>query len=62
MTPFMAATVHWISEDWELCQMLLLFNFLPSPHTGDNITIAFLKGLQHFELQEKVLIILLLDY
>jgi hypothetical protein len=57
MTPFMAVTAHWISEDWELCQTLLLFDFLPCPHTGENIAIAFLKGLQHFELQEKVSII-----
>jgi hypothetical protein len=56
--PFLGITAHWISEDWELKNLLLDFIKLEGPHSGDNIAEGFLKSLSEYNLLNKVSYIL----
>jgi len=56
--PFLEITAHWISEDWELKNLLLDFIKLEGPHSSDNIPEGFLKSLSEYNLLNKVSYIL----
>jgi hypothetical protein len=51
---FLAITMHWINEDWKLCNSLLDFIDLSGPHTGENLCNAFVKSCNDFEILPKV--------
>ena len=51
---FLAITVHWISDDWKLCNSLLDFIKLFGPHSGENMCAAFVKSCDNFGILEKV--------
>lgn len=58
MKPYMAVTAHWITASWESHSLLLDFFELPDNHTGENISTAFFKCLDEFDLIKKVSILI----
>lgn len=56
---FLAITGAWISEDWEMVEVLIDFIELKGPHTGDNMASAFFKSLKDLNILDKVRIPLL---
>ncbi|GBC50995.2 zinc finger BED domain-containing protein RICESLEEPER 2-like [Rhizophagus irregularis DAOM 181602=DAOM 197198] len=41
--PFLGITVHWISQDWKLKELLLDFVKLSGPHSGENLYESFVR-------------------
>jgi hypothetical protein len=57
MIPFLGVTAHWISENWELKNLLLDFIKLEGSHSGENLATVFLKSLNDFGITTKASII-----
>lgn len=53
--PFMGISLHWINEDWELCNSILDFCLLSGPHSGENLANKFLEVLKEFNISKKVI-------
>jgi hypothetical protein len=51
---FLAITAHFINKDWELQHTLLDFIEMFDSHTAQNLKEAFLSGLEHFSIENKV--------
>jgi hypothetical protein len=41
--PFLGITVHWISKNWNLKELLLDFVKLSGPHSGENLYDSFVQ-------------------
>src|SRR5579871_2331910 len=52
---FLAVTVHWINDNWEQQDVILGFEHLKGSHTGEALMLAFVRVVEHFHLQRKVL-------
>ncbi|GBC48644.2 zinc finger BED domain-containing protein RICESLEEPER 2-like [Rhizophagus irregularis DAOM 181602=DAOM 197198] len=52
---FLDITAHWISDEWELKNILLDFVKLEGSHSGKNIKEFFLKSLKDFGIMTKIL-------
>ncbi|GBC36498.1 zinc finger BED domain-containing protein RICESLEEPER 2-like [Rhizophagus irregularis DAOM 181602=DAOM 197198] len=52
---FLGITAHWISDEWELKNILLDFVKLEGSHSGKNIKEFFLKSLKDFGIMTKIL-------
>ena len=57
MIPFLGITAHWITNNWELKNLLLDFIKLEGLHSGDNLAKVFLKSLNDFGITTKASII-----
>jgi hypothetical protein len=57
MIPFLGITAHWITNEWELKNILLDFIKLEGPHSGENLKTVFLQSLENFGISTKVNII-----
>jgi hypothetical protein len=54
-TSFLAVTAHWINDDWIQQDVTLGFEHLKGPHTGEALMEAFVKVIEQFNLQRKVM-------
>ena len=54
MTPFVAITCHFVTNDWKLCRTLLSFAELSGSHNAKNIAKHFYCVLRNFGLTDKV--------
>nr|XP_055051518.1 E3 SUMO-protein ligase ZBED1 [Misgurnus anguillicaudatus] len=52
MTPYMAVTVHYISEDWKLHAKCLETTFIPENHTADVLSEALKEVLLDWGIEE----------
>ncbi|KAM0915647.1 hypothetical protein ACQ4PT_010719 [Festuca glaucescens] len=52
---YMAATGHFIDESWKLRSILMGFIYVPAPHTGDVIAEELHETLMQWNLDEKLL-------
>jgi hypothetical protein len=55
--PFLGVTVHWIDQNWQLCNSTLDFTLLSGSHSGENLAKKFLDILQDFNIATKVFIL-----
>ncbi|GES89331.1 zinc finger BED domain-containing protein RICESLEEPER 2-like [Rhizophagus clarus] len=53
--PFLGITVHWISYEWELKEILINFCKLSGPHSGENLHKVFVKCCDDMRILTKVL-------
>ncbi|KAG2224754.1 hypothetical protein INT45_005278 [Circinella minor] len=51
--PFLGITAHWIDESWKQNSIVLDLKLLEGSYTGVNMTAAFTRVLEHWNLQEK---------
>lgn len=51
--PFLGITAHWIDESWKQNSIVLGLELLEGSHTGVNMAAAFIRVLEHWNLQEK---------
>ncbi|KAJ4776673.1 Zinc finger BED domain-containing protein DAYSLEEPER [Rhynchospora pubera] len=56
---FMSLTCHYIDENWVLRKRIIGFTPLPSPHTGRNIAHAIYSKLVDWNLDKKILCLVL---
>ena len=54
-TSFLAVTAHWINNDWIQQDVTLGFELLQGSHTGKALMQAFVKVVECFNLQQKVM-------
>jgi hypothetical protein len=54
MISFLGITIHWISNEWELKNLLLDFIQLEGTHSGENLATVFLQSLEDFGISTKV--------
>lgn len=54
-TSFLAITGHWINENWVQEDVTLGFEHLKGKHTGEVLMEAFVKVVERFNLQKKVM-------
>lgn len=54
-TSFLAVTAHWINDNWVQQDVTLGFEHLTGSHTGKALMHAFIKVVERFNLQQKVL-------
>ena len=54
MKAYIAVTVHYIDEDWELQADLLAFEELEGSHTGENLAEVLYTILETHRLKRKV--------
>jgi hypothetical protein len=54
-TSFLAVTAHWINNNWVQQDVTLGFELLTGSHTGEALMQAFIKVVEHFNLQKKVM-------
>jgi sulfur relay (sulfurtransferase) DsrF/TusC family protein len=52
-TPYMVLTAHWIDNDWILQNVIISFQRLSHPHTGEQIKNALFTILQDFSIITK---------
>jgi hypothetical protein len=52
---YLAVTGHWINDNWEQQDVTLGFEQLKGSHTGEALMQAFVKVVERFNLQQKVL-------
>lgn len=52
---FLAVTAHWIDDNWVQQDVTLGFEHLKGPHTGKALMQAFVKVVERFNLQQKVM-------
>lgn len=51
---FIGVTVHWIDSDWKQRELVIGFEPLTGSHSGENLCLAFVKVLEHFDLGKKL--------
>ena len=52
---FLAVTAHWIDDNWEQKDVTLGFEHLKGSHTGEALMQAFIKVVERFNLQQKII-------
>jgi hypothetical protein len=55
--PFLAVTVHYIDENWDLQKDLLDFQYIPGSHTGANLASKIYEILENRDLTTRLLAI-----
>ncbi|CAB4495821.1 unnamed protein product [Rhizophagus irregularis] len=53
--PFLRITVHWISHEWELKEILIDFCKLSGPHSGENLHESFVKSCDDMRILTKII-------
>ncbi|XP_031723874.1 zinc finger BED domain-containing protein 4-like [Anarrhichthys ocellatus] len=53
MEPYLSITVHFISDDWELCNHSLQTSYFPDDHTGEIIAQGLREALESWRLGEE---------
>ncbi|CAB5370059.1 unnamed protein product [Rhizophagus irregularis] len=53
--PFLGITVHWISHEWELKEILIDFCKLSGPHSGENLHESFVKSCDDMRILTKII-------
>ncbi|EXX51121.1 hypothetical protein RirG_264420 [Rhizophagus irregularis DAOM 197198w] len=53
--PFLGITVHWISREWELKEILIDFCKLSGPHSGENLHESFVKCCDDMRILTKII-------
>jgi len=51
---FLGITAHWISENWQLNEILIDFHKLRGAHSGENLAEAFVQCCNEFDVLSKV--------
>ena len=51
----MAITAHWINFEWKICNIMLDFIHITGPHSGENLSHAFVQSLNSFGILHKVI-------
>lgn len=51
---FLGVTAHWIDEQWKQQEMVLGFESLSGPHTGENLSAALICVLDTYGVGAKV--------
>jgi hypothetical protein len=54
-TSFLTVTAHWINDGWVQQDVTLGFEHLKGSHTGEALMEAFIKVVERFKLQQKVM-------
>lgn len=54
---FLAVTAHWIDQDWNLREIIMAFEPLDGPHTGENLLKSLITVINRFSLGRKILTI-----
>ncbi len=54
-TAYMAVTIHWIDESWEMNNLLIGFEQITGTHDGEAIANLFLKVLRSYGLENSIL-------
>ena len=52
--PFLAITAHWMTTDFELVSTLIGFERLRGSHTAENMTVAIMKVLQMYGIEDHI--------
>ena len=52
--PFLAITAHWMNTDFELVSTLIGFERLQGSHTAENMTIAIMKVLRMYGIEDHI--------
>jgi hypothetical protein len=52
---FLGISVHWISKNWELKNVILDFKKLNGPHSGENIANVFFNTIKEYNIATKVI-------
>ena len=52
---FLAVTAHWIDDNWVQHDVTLGFELLKGSHTGQLLMETFVKVMERFNLQQKVM-------
>ncbi|CAB4445821.1 unnamed protein product [Rhizophagus irregularis] len=53
--PFLGITVHWISQNWELKEILIDFCKLSGPHSGENLFQTFIQCCDDMRILTKII-------
>nr|CAG8644445.1 4529_t:CDS:2 [Entrophospora candida] len=53
--PYIGITIHWVSEDFELNQLLLTLEELPYPHTANDIVNKLEAIFDEYKIQNKII-------
>lgn len=51
--PYLSLTIHYINDQWELCNATLQTTYFPEDHTGEQIAAGLREALEIWELEEK---------
>jgi len=51
---FLGITAHWISENWQLNEILIDFHKLRGAHSGENLAEVFVQYCNEFNVLSKV--------
>lgn len=54
-TSFLAVTAHWINDIWVQQDIIIGFEHLKGSHTSEALLEVFLKVIERFTLQQKVM-------
>ena len=54
-TSFLAVTAHWIDDNWVQQDVTLGFECLKGSHSGEALMETFVKVVERFNLQQKVM-------
>jgi len=54
MTSYLGVTVHWLTQDWQLCSELLSFLEIEGSHSGENLGEELYNVLKKFQISNKV--------
>jgi len=52
--PFLAITAHWMTIDFELVSTLIGFERLMGSHTAENMTVAIMKVLRMYGIEDYI--------
>ncbi|KAL0212643.1 hypothetical protein RCL1_006269 [Eukaryota sp. TZLM3-RCL] len=53
--PFIGVTAHWLTEHFEMQNVILAIECLPHPHTGEDIANYLLDLFEYFQVNEKIM-------
>jgi hypothetical protein len=51
---FLGITAHWIDSNWHQRELVIGFEPLHGPHTGENLADALINVIERFNLGDKV--------
>ncbi|KAL0463443.1 UNVERIFIED_CONTAM: hypothetical protein Slati_0231900 [Sesamum latifolium] len=51
---FMAVTIHFVDDSWTLRSFILMFVYVPAPHTADVLAQALSETLMNWNIDRKL--------
>ena len=51
---YLCVTCHWISSDWKIHKRIIKFLMMESPHNAPSMFNALLKGIQEWNIEDKL--------